>query len=109
MRLVRSPQPLLRISDHGMIMIHMVVVPDGLEIIPRKSIGVEHPSERLREEAAIGSLTLFPRGNPEWAEDRPAILRLVPALLWVSRGNAPVHVTMPARDAERHPLIQLVF
>src|SRR6266516_6882801 len=101
MHLVRSAQPLFRVADHRMLMIHVIIMPDGPEIVASESIGVEHPPERLWNEPPVCRFTLFPSGDTERTKHRAPIPGLEPALPCLPSGNAPVHMTVPARDTER--------
>src|SRR6266571_1118023 len=80
---------ILGVAHHGVIMVHMIIVPDRFQIVARERIGVQHPPERLRNEPAVRCIALFLRSNAEGTEYWPTILGLVPALLGVTRGNAP--------------------
>src|SRR3954464_601089 len=84
-------------------------MPNGLKVIAGENVGVDHPSERLRNEPPICCVALFLRRDAERTEHRPAISGFVPALLGVARKNAPVHVAMPARNTERDPLVEVVL
>src|SRR6267143_4283794 len=86
-------QLLLGIPEHGVIVVHhVVIVPDGREIVARESAGVEHPAECLWNEAPTGILALVFGRDTQRAKYRPAIFRLVPLVLLSARGNAPVDV-----------------
>lgn len=63
-----------------MIVLHMVVLPYGSEIVSGEYAGMEHPAERLRNEASADRVTLLFRSDTERTEDGAAILSLVPAL-----------------------------
>jgi hypothetical protein len=76
-----------------MIVLHMVVVPYGTQIISGEYIGVSHPPERLGDEAAICLIALFLGLHTERTKGRMSVLRLVAALLCVTRRDAPVHMT----------------
>src|SRR5712671_3715880 len=100
----------LWIPEHGVIVVHrVVVVPDGFEIIAREHIGVEHPSERLRNEASASILALLFRRYSQRAEYGPAVFCLVPLIFLTARGNAPVDVPVPVRNAQWYPLIEVFF
>src|SRR5712675_1567010 len=90
-------------------MIHVVVVPDGVEIVPGEGVGMDHPPERLRNEAAVRRVALFSGRHTQRTEHRTSILRLGPALLCLTRWNAPVHVSVPMGDTERDTLVEIVF
>src|SRR5437773_10433315 len=90
-------------------MVHMIIMPDGPEIVARESVGVQHPPERLRNEPPIRRLTLFTSGDTQRAKDRAPILGLEPALLGLPSGDAPVHMPMPACNTERNTVIEIVF
>src|SRR6476620_4590251 len=81
----------LRIPDHRVVVIHVVVVPDGFEIVTREGVGVKHPPECLRNESAAGGVALFLRRNTEWSENWPPIPGLVIAFFLTQRRDAPVH------------------
>ena len=84
-------------------------MPDGLEIVPREGVHVHHPAKRLRDESTIDVLALFLGRDAKRAENGSSVFFLVPAILGVASRNAPVHVTMPTRDAERDAFVELVF
>src|ERR1700682_903961 len=96
----------LRIAHHRVVMIHVVVVPDGLEIVPGEGIGVQHPAECLRNEATVRCIALFLGCYAQRTKDWPPVPDLGPALLRLSNRNAPVHVPVPPSDAERNALIE---
>ena len=87
----------------------MIIMPDGPEIIPRESIGVEHPPERLRNEPPIRRLTLFSSGDTQRTKYRATIPGLVPALLGAPTGNTPVHMPVPTPDTEWNALVEIIF
>src|SRR3954470_23182024 len=100
----RSAQ-LVRLSDlalHRVIVVHVVVVPDRLQIVARKGVGVDHPAEGLGNEPPVYGVAFFLRRHSEWPEDRPSVPGLGPPLPGAASRNAPVHMTVPARDAERN-------
>src|ERR1700674_4981850 len=100
----------LGIPEHRVIVVHhVIVVPDGLEIIAAEGVGVEHPTERLRNEAPPGVLALFLGRNPQWAEHRPTIFCLGIPLFLTARWDAPVDVAMPVRNTQWHSLVEIVF
>ena len=108
MRLVRSPQFLLSIPEHRVIVVHhVVVVPDGLEIVAREGVGVEHPAECLRNETPTHILALLLGRDTKGTKYRSAVSRLGPLVFLATRGNAPVDVPVPVCDAQRDTLVEV--
>src|SRR3981081_2741369 len=105
-RLVRT----LGIPEHGVIVIHHVIVmPDGLEIVPREGVGVEHPAECLRNEAATRILALFLGCDAQRAKYRSTFSRLVPLVLLSAHGNAPVDVPVPVCNTQWDTVVEILF
>src|ERR1700680_3187537 len=96
----KGQQRLFRLSEHRVIVIHVIIVPDGLEIVTGEGVGVQHPPEHLRNEAAVRGVALFLGCDPKRTKDRTSGFRLGPALLRLPNRNAPVHVPVPPSDAE---------
>src|SRR5437868_13206402 len=84
-----SPQQLMRFTDHRVIVIHMVVVPDGFQIVARENVGVHHPPERLRYKPPVGRIAFFFRRHSKWTEYGASVPGLVPALHRVASRDAP--------------------
>src|SRR5687767_8378203 len=98
----------LRSSEHSVVIVlHMVVVPYGAQIISGKDVRMHHPAERLGNESSPGGLALLLGRNTQRSEYRPRVLHLEPAVFLLPFWNAPIHMAMPARDAERHSLVEL--
>src|ERR1700674_213134 len=98
------------VPEHRVVVIHhVVIVPDGLEIVPREGVGVGHPPKGLGKEAPTGILALFCGRDTQRTKYRSAISRLVPLVLLSARGNAPVGVPVPVRDAQWYPRVEILF
>src|SRR2546430_13993846 len=96
-------------SQHCVIVLHVVVVPYGMQIVSSEGGSVNHPPECLRDEATARCVTLFLCCDSQRTEHRLAIPGFVPAFLLRARRDAPIHVTMPARDAQRDALVEVVL
>ena len=83
--MARNPQLLLRFAEHCVIVVHVVVVPDGLKIVPGEGVGMDHPPECLRNEAAVRRIALFFGRHAQRPKYRTSILGLGPALLCTPR------------------------
>src|SRR5712664_3752549 len=78
------------------------VPPDHARVVAAEHGDVHHPAEDPRQEPAARRGARLRRRDPLLrAEDRPAVLRLGPALPRARRRHAPVDVFVPARQRQR--------
>src|SRR5512133_2123179 len=100
-----SPDWLRRVRVVGSAM--MIVAPDRREVMAFNDIRVNHPAERTRMKIAVHRITRgLGRDRTLGAEYRMAIALLGPARLFAFLRDAPVHMLVPLRDAQRNAFVE---